>query len=222
LVEQHGPATVALPAEEVFAVTVTVAGAMTRRTVAAALAGRTPVALRRVDWGWRDLGDGRARVAMAHRDRVDAAARSARMDGRGRAAVAVTGADIVLRAAPVPVSPWWMLAAIPLVTGVGAWALAAEGAGVRVQAEADVAAVFRRASMSEILALLDAGLPPRATVHRVERQADGAMVLEIDVIDPALLRAALARDPSLATFRTTGQDVVADRGIRMRLRSDRL
>ena len=211
------PVRVVLAPEDRFAVTVRADVPVTRAGVATALAGVSPVPLSGVDWGWRAERDGQVRVVMAHRDRVDAI-----LKALGLRSATVEGDGIIIRPARVPLSPWWLLAAIPLVTGMGAWGLTiAIGQGARPDDGRAVLA-FRRVAVSEILALLDAGLPAGATVHRAERQADGAMLLEIDTGDPDAVRAALARDRVLATFRTTGQEMVADRGIRMRVRSDRL
>jgi hypothetical protein len=204
-----------LAAADLFAVTVALPGRPNRAAVAAALAGVAPVPLRDVDWGWRALGDGQVRVVMAHRDQVDAALR----DGARR----VTGDGVVLRAARTPFSPWWLLSAIPLLTGIGAWGLAARTGPPAQGADARQAiAAFRRLAASELLALLDAGLPRDATLHHAERLADGALLLEVDSVDPEATRAALGRDPMLATFRIVGQDAVPDHGVRLRLRSDRL
>lgn len=215
----NAPVGVSLAAEDRFAVTVRVDAPVTRAGVATALAGVSPVPLSGVDWGWRAEGDGQVRVVMAHRDRVDAILRAL-----GLRSAAVVGDGIIVRPARVPLSPWWLLAAIPLVTGMGAWGLtmAIQHGARPVSDDKRAVLAFRRVAVSEILALLDAGLPAGATVHRAERQGDGAMLLEIDTADPETVRAALAGDRVLATFRTTAQEAVADRGIRVHLRSDRL
>lgn len=50
-----------------------------------------------------------------------------------------------------------------------------------------------------------AAIPADARVARMRKAADGAMEIEITAPDPDLLRAALRRNPALASFRETGQ-----------------
>lgn len=212
----------ALAAADVFLLTIDPVDPPTRAAVAAALAGRTPLRLARACWGFAVQPDGRVRVAIAHRDRVLALA-----------ADRVTGAGVLLweRPARRPVSPWWLLAAIPLLTGLGAWGLTLAGearlararpaavAQARTRAEADaVRAVIARVPVSTVLARIEARLPADATLHAIGVDGTGTIALLIDSPDPATLPPAFAPDPELAGLRTVEQQAVADRGMRTRMR----
>ena len=223
-----GPIDLVLAPADVFGLTL--AAGPARRAVAAALAGRSPLAPGRACWAHVGSGDGHVRVAMAHRATVRAAVRLVR--AQGRVVATVTGDGVLLwRRAEVAVSPWWLLAAIPAVTGIGAWGLTVAGtaelarvrpaalARARTAATQDaVAAVFARTTVSGLLARIEAVLPAGATLHALAGTPDGAIELTIDASDPGPVRTALGRDPLLAGLRTVGQAAVADRGIRMRLR----
>ncbi|WP_076073298.1 hypothetical protein [Sphingomonas montana] len=210
-------------------------GRVTRAAVARALARRTPVALARLYWGHAAGENGGVRVAMAHRDRVDALIATLDEKGITMGPVLADGIVLVLdeRAGGRP-SWWWLLATIPLLTGIGGRVLTGAGE-VRIARLAPIAdaraadgvargraaAVFARPAIGDLLARMDAGLPPGATLHAIGMGGDGAVDVEIDTEDPGELRDALARDPVLARLRTVAQAAVADRGIRMLMRIDR-
>ena len=211
-----------LAADDVFVLTIDPVDPPTRAAVAAALAGQTPLRLAQACWGYAVQPDGRLRVAIAHRDRV-----------RALGADRVSGAGILLWERPVRAwpSPWWLVATIPLLTGLGAWGLAAAGEAriararptvaeqARARADADaVRAVIGRVPVSTLLTRIEARLPAGATLHAIGTDDGGTTELAIDAADPAPLRPAFARDPVLAGLRIVGQQPVADRGIRTRMR----
>jgi len=83
------------------------------------------------------------------------------------------------------------------------------------------AALLREPTVSEIVERLARALPADARLHALAREPDGALVAEIDVIDPDALRPALSADALLATLDEVAQQSVADRGIRVTLRAGR-
>ncbi|GGE79827.1 hypothetical protein [Sphingomonas prati] len=225
---------VRLDAADVLSLVVDVPGVVTRAAVARALAGRAPVALGRLYWGFEAGDDGRVRVAMAHRDRVDAVLAALRAEDVVPGAVIADGI-VVTADVPAEQPAWlWLLVVVPLLTGVGGWVLSRAGeariarlaplAGARaadVAAQAGAVAVFARPGVSEVLGRLDEVLPAGATLHAAGMGAGGAVEVVIDTTDPVVLRDSLGRDAMLRRARTVSQEMVADRGIRMTMRIDR-
>lgn len=135
-----------------------------------------------------------------------------------------------------------LLLSIPLSTAIGAHllaeanerrseALAQEAASrlaaarqaVKIErARPEVGRLLGRRTISELIERLARALPPAAHVHALSRGEDGALVAEIEIVDPDLLRPALASDPLLDSLRPIGQRGVPDGGIRVMLRSERM
>jgi hypothetical protein len=70
---------------------------------------------------------------------------------------------------------------------------------------AALGAVLRRAGVGAVIEALARALPPEAALARAERNRDGLIELDIATPDPDKLRAALRREPLLATLRDSGQ-----------------
>lgn len=135
-----------------------------------------------------------------------------------------------------------LLLSIPLSTAIGARLLAeanerqseiiARAAASRVAAAREAAAIERarpeaarllgRRTVSELVERFARALPPDARIHALSREESGAIVAEIEIMDPDLLRPALASDPLLKSLRAIGQRGVPDGGIRVSMRSERL
>jgi len=81
--------------------------------------------------------------------------------------------------------------------------LAAELAAERARTE--MASTLRHQPLSSALEALARGLPADASLVRVERNAQGALEIDVSTTDPDRLRAALRRDPALARLRDTSQ-----------------
>lgn len=135
-----------------------------------------------------------------------------------------------------------LLLSIPLSTAIGARLLAAanerqskaiaRNAAARLavvweaaeieRGRPEVARLLGRRTISELLERFARALPPDARIHMLSREDDGAVVTEIDIFDPDLLRPALASDPQLRSLSAIGQRSVPDGQVRVSLRSERL
>ena len=131
-----------------------------------------------------------------------------------------------------------LLAAIPLLTAIGAEGLAiAKDAGNRVvmrvaadrlsahraaieaaAARMRIAPALTRPTASGLAERLAAFLPPGDRVRLLAIDDKGAISAEIECADPDALRAALAADPLGRRLRMTGQSPAAD-GVRIVLGS---
>ena len=130
-----------------------------------------------------------------------------------------------------------LLAAIPAVTALIASGLALSddyGAAAlrRVQAPrfAAIATVRRNARARAAIASYIAArtltadleavarlLPPDATLHAIERRADGTTRIEVDCTDPDALRRAFRPPAAPMAWRSVAQSVAEDAGVRVTL-----
>lgn len=115
-----------------------------------------------------------------------------------------------------------MIVAMPVVTWTGATLIAARdrAATARIMSTASpilaartgrdhartlLAAAWRGPTAGMVVEALARSLPADAALLRVERQATGALSVEVAAPDPDRLTATLRREPALAALRATGQ-----------------
>ena len=68
-----------------------------------------------------------------------------------------------------------------------------------------LAKLLQQATVGATVEALARALPPEAALLRAERGEDGALEIEVRTPDPDKLRAALRREPRLASMRDSGQ-----------------